>query len=210
MVKGTVFADQPGTLDALQTNLRWYPKDIWWYLLACQWRRIAQEEPFVNRTAEVGDNMGSEIIAAREVRDCLRMALLHTRAYAPYSKWLGTAFSLLRDPDGLGGCLKNALRAAKTVDREHHLGQAYQLLAARFNQLLPEDARLDTALRPFFDRPALILDAERFVSAALANVQDAETKALPLVGSIDQFIDSTDVLSSPGRCLQLQMVYSSS
>ena len=51
------------------TQLAWYPDDVWLWLLACQWRRIDQEEPFVGRTAEVGDELGSRVIAARLVRD---------------------------------------------------------------------------------------------------------------------------------------------
>ena len=39
----------------------WYPDAVWRWLLACQWRRLAQEEAFVQRTAEVGDELGSAV-----------------------------------------------------------------------------------------------------------------------------------------------------
>jgi Domain of unknown function (DUF4037) len=45
-----------------------YPEPVWRWLLGCQWRRLAQEEPFVQRTAEVGDELGSGVIAARLAR----------------------------------------------------------------------------------------------------------------------------------------------
>ena len=63
--------------------------------MACQWRRIDQEEPFVGRAAEVGDELGSQVLAARLVRDAIRMCFLQERLYAPYGKWLGSAFGRL-------------------------------------------------------------------------------------------------------------------
>ena len=53
---GAVFEDGPGDFTRARERLRWYPDDVWLYLLACQWRRIDQEEPFVGRTGEVGDD----------------------------------------------------------------------------------------------------------------------------------------------------------
>ncbi len=56
---GAVFEDATGELTSARERLRWYPDDVWLYLMACQWRRIEQEEPFVGRTGEVGDDLGS-------------------------------------------------------------------------------------------------------------------------------------------------------
>ena len=61
---GAVFHDGLGELGPLRDRLAWYPDDLWRYLLACQWRRIAQEEPFAGRCAEVGDGLGSAVIVA--------------------------------------------------------------------------------------------------------------------------------------------------
>jgi hypothetical protein len=43
---GAVFHDGPGELSQARDRLAWYPHDVWLYVLACQWQRIAQEEPF--------------------------------------------------------------------------------------------------------------------------------------------------------------------
>ncbi|WP_202870597.1 DUF4037 domain-containing protein [Kribbella sp. VKM Ac-2571] len=90
--------------------LAWYPDQIWRWTLACQWSRIAQEEAFVQRTHEVGDELGSRVVAARLVRDLMRLAMLQARTYAPYSKWLGTAFARLGHPDGLDVALATGPR----------------------------------------------------------------------------------------------------
>ena len=92
---GAVFHDGLEELGAVRETLAWYPDDVWLWLLACQWRRLDQEEPFVGRTAEVGDELGSRILAARLARDLMRLCFLLERRYAPYSKWLGSAFARL-------------------------------------------------------------------------------------------------------------------
>ena len=132
ITQGAVFADPDGDLGHLRRRLAWFPDSVWWWLLACQWQRLSQEEPFVQRTAEVGDELGSAILAGRLVRDCMRLALLIGRRYAPYSKWLGTAFAALPDPDGLGSSLVEAIAADTLTAREEALGRAYQLLGERF------------------------------------------------------------------------------
>ena len=58
-------------------------------------------------------------------------------------------------------------------------------------------APVDPALRPYHGRPARVLMADRFADACLATVDDPELRALPLVGGIDQVVDSTDVLADP-------------
>ncbi|HSP73641.1 MAG TPA: DUF4037 domain-containing protein, partial [Gaiellaceae bacterium] len=69
---GAVFHDGPGELTAARSALAWYPDEVCLWLLACQWRRLDQEEPFPGRAAEVGDELGSRVGAARLVRDAIR------------------------------------------------------------------------------------------------------------------------------------------
>lgn len=60
--------------------------------------RLSQEEPFVGRCGEVGDDLGSAVVAARQVRDLIKLCLLMNRAYPLYGKWLGTVFAALPVP----------------------------------------------------------------------------------------------------------------
>lgn len=195
VVAGRVYADD-GRLAAVREALAWYPDQLWRWMLACQWSRIAQEEAFVQRTHEVGDELGSRVVAARLVRDLMRLALLQSRTYAPYTKWLGTAFAGLEHPDGLDNALADAVAAAAYADREQALITAYELVARRHNTLgITEE--LDPSPRPYFDRPAQVIGADRFVHACLATVTDEAVARCGLIGSIDQFADNTDVLSNP-------------
>src|SRR4051812_8117468 len=125
VVAGVVHADETGAIAAVRRSLSWYPDQVWRWLLACQWQRLAQEEAFVARTAEVGDETGSAVTAARLVRDCMRLALLIDRRYAPYQKWLGTTFARGRHTDDLPRQLAAAVAAPDAPARESALGGAY-------------------------------------------------------------------------------------
>jgi Domain of unknown function (DUF4037) len=208
VVAGRVYADPAGELAAVRAALTWYPREVWIWLLACGWRRLDQEEPFVGRAAEVGDELGSRIIAGRQVREVVRLALLLERTYAPYSKWVGTAFARLRAAPDLAPPLARALDAASSPQRESALVEAYELLGRLHNRLAPTD-HVDPTPRFFYDRPFRVLGAGRFVNACLAAVHDADLRALPLVGSVDQFADSTDVLAHSDRAARLRAIYAS-
>ena len=197
---GAVFHDPNGDLKRVRSKLEWYPNDIWLWLLACQWRRIAQEEAFVGRTAEVGDKLGSRILTARLVRDLMRLCFLIERRYTPYSKWLGSAFRNLRIAPGLVPYLDAALKATDYPARETGLCSAYEYIARCYNQLNLTPP-VDPEVRLFYKRPFRVLGGDRFAEVCLAAIHDEWLKGQPLVGSIDQFVDSTDVLSSAHRSL---------
>lgn len=55
--------------------------------------------------------------------------------------------------------------------------------------------------------PFRILGADRFVSSCLEAIGDPRLRDLPLVGSVDQFADSTDVLANPARAARLRAIY---
>jgi hypothetical protein len=206
VVAGPVLADPDGVLADARARLAWYPRDVWWWLLACQWRRIAQEEAFVQRTAEVGDHLGSVVVAARLVRDAMRLALLIARRYAPYSKWLGSAFARLPHPDDLDRHLSAVLTAPDAAARQQALAAGFETLARRYLDL-PGTGRLEPSARPFHDRPALVLGADRFVDDCLHRVADPRLRGLPLIGSVDQFADNTDLTTDPARLQRLRALY---
>jgi hypothetical protein len=189
---GVVFHDGLGLLESYREQLAWFPDDVWRYVLASQWMRLSQEEPFVGRCGEVGDDLGSAVVAARQVRDLMKLCLLMNRVYPPYSKWLGTAFAALGCARELTPHLSGALSAQRWQDREAHLSAAYQIAAGLHNALgLTEP--LDGTVRRFHDRPFRVLDAHRFTDALISTIDDAAVRNLAPVGAIDQYVDNTDV-----------------
>ncbi|NUW33189.1 DUF4037 domain-containing protein [Nonomuraea sp. SMC257] len=200
VTRGEVFHDglPDDGLEAVRAVLRWYPPDVWRYVLACQWRRIAQEEPFPGRCGEVGDELGSAVVGARLAREVMRLALLLRRRYPPYAKWLGSALARLPGSAELGESLGRALAARTWREREAALSAAYGRVAATQNRMgLAEE--LDARVRAFHDRPFQVIGGDRFARALLEAVSDPVVKALPLVGCVDQVADSVEVLLSPAR-----------
>ena len=191
LTTGAVFHDGPGELTRARQHLAWYPDDVWRYVLACQWQRVDQEEPFPGRCAEAGDDLGSRVVTARLARDLMRLCLLMHRRYPPYSKWLGTAFARLPDGAGLAAALAAAISADGYQARERHLTGAMEAIASLHNRL-GLTSPLDPRPRRFFDRPYLVLGAGRFTSALRETIADPRVRDLPLAGAADQFTDSTD------------------
>ncbi len=190
---GAVFHDGLGSLTAARRVLAWYPEQVWRYLLACQWQRISQEEAFVGRCAEVGDDLGSAVVAGRLVRDLMRLCLLLERRYAPYGKWLGSAFRQLAVAESLAPSLRGALAATDYPDRERRLARAYETVAEAQNAS-GLCSRVDPRPRPYHSRPFLVLHAERFAQALARTVTDPWLRDRPLTGGVDQWADSTDFL----------------
>lgn len=194
---GEVFRDDLGALTAARRQLAWYPDQVWRYLLACQWQRISQEEAFVGRCAEVGDELGSAVVTARLVRELMRLCLLLERQYAPYSKWLGSAFGRLPAARQLTPALQGALTATEYSARERHLCDAYEVVGAMQNDT-GLAGRVDPTRRPYHGRPFLVLHAERFAQSLAMTVTHPDLRSLPLTGSVDQWADSTDFLGARG------------
>ncbi|MFF0296655.1 DUF4037 domain-containing protein [Kitasatospora sp. NPDC004614] len=196
LTAGIVLRDDHGTVTAVRRRFRWYPDQLWRYLMACQWQRIAQEEAFVGRCAETGDELGAAVVAARLVRDLMRLTLLQHRSFAPYSKWLGQAFARLPADPVLGPALRAVLAATDHGTREGHLCDAYES-AARAHNALALTEPLDPTRRPYHSRPYLVLHADRFARALQRTVTEPELRDLPLTGAVDQWADSTDLLAHP-------------
>ncbi len=130
-----MFYDGLGQLEPLREQLRYYPHEVWLYLLAVQWMRIGQEEAFVGRCAQVGDDLGSRIIAARLVRDLMRLCFLMEKRYVPYPKWFGSAFAELACASALTSTLTRILQANTWGERQEHMSTAYEYIAKMQNDL---------------------------------------------------------------------------
>ena len=206
VTEGAVFCDPEGDLRRVRSKLQWYPDDIWLWLLACQWRRIAQEEAFIGRTSEVDDELGSRILTARIVRDLIRLCFLIEKRYAPYSKWLGSAFRSLSMASRLTPHLDAALVAMDYPTREKALCCAYEHVARCYNELKLTPA-IDPQVRLFHERPFQVIGGNRFSEVCLAAIDNEWLKQQPLVGSVDQFSDSTDVLNSAHQSRHLINIY---
>lgn len=204
---GAIYHDDTGALTEARLRLQWYPDDVWLYILACQWQRIGQEEAFVGRCAAAGDDLGSRLVAGRLVRDLMQLCFLLERRYALYSKWLGTAFARLDCAGALLPSLTATLAATNIQDREEAMSWAYETIAALHNATGLTES-LDSHVRNYFGRPFRVIGAPRFVKATRNAIPPGPLRQLTsLTGSVDQFADSTDVLSNPRHARALGAIY---
>jgi len=207
LVSGKVYYDGLGELHKIRAKLEFYPRDVWLYLLAAQWTKISQEEAFVGRAGDVGDELGSKVVAARLVREIMKLAFLMERKYAPYSKWLGTAFGRLQIGAKLTPVLHDVLMEKTWKTRERKLAKAYSIVAKQHNALKITKP-LPTRVTKYFSRPYLVIHGDAFASSIKEAIRDPQVKRLPPnIGSIDQFIDSTDVLEQLSMVKRLGVVY---
>jgi hypothetical protein len=193
VVGGPVFRDDDGRLGACREALAWYPDQVWRYLLACQWQKISQEEAFVGRCAEVGDELGSRTVAARLVREVMCLALLLECRYAPYGKWLGSALAATELGQHLQPLLAAAIAAGSYPQRELALCQTYEAVVRWQNRMRLTEP-VDATCRDYYGRPYKVIHAERIVQALRKTLTDPWLSSRPLVGSVDQWADSTDLL----------------
>ena len=193
---GAVFHDGNAKLSAARSALAYFPDDVWLFKIASQWQRIGNEQAFVGRAGQVGDDLGSHVIAARLVRDVMRMGFLLERRYAPYAKWFGSAFSRLPIAPELVPHLNLALSAGAWRARGAALAAAYLVLAQRqqADGLLGE---IEPVIGPYYDRPFTTINADALGAAVQAQIGDPQLRTLPPVGSVDQITDSTPVLEDP-------------
>lgn len=206
---GAVYHDDLG-LEAERARFAYYPQDVWLYLLAAGWTRIGQEEHLMGRAGFVGDEIGSALIAASLVRDLMRLGFLMEKQYAPYPKWFGTAFRQLACAAELEPALRRALAAETWKERENFLVVAYEFLAQKHNALGITEP-LPVSVASFFDRPFRVIHLHAdFAGAIRQQIQDPAVKRLAerrLIGGIDQWSDSTDLLSDTGWRTIVRQLY---
>ena len=204
VVGGPVFHDTTDAYGEVVTALDWYPDGLWRYVLAAGWARLGQELPFVGRTGELGDDAGSRIIASRLCRDLTHLAFLVEKAWMPYPKWSGVALRHLPGGAEMGEALTAVLAASGWPERQRLLSDVIDALAERHRAAgfrLPAPAVV-----PFFARPFLVPDHE--ISASLLRgITDARVDVLPLLGSIEQWCDDVELLTSPERRARAVVLY---
>lgn len=191
---GALFRDDIN-VQAARERLRYYPRDVWLYMLACGWSRIGQDEHLAPRAGAVGDELGASLIGGRLARSIMQLCFLLERRYAPYPKWFGSAFAELDCAAELAPVLQAMQRSENWRDRQRHLCAAFEILNRRHNALRLT-APILPAVQDFHGRGFCVSNAWRYIKPLLAEIRDPDVKAIaaaPLVGSIDQFSDNTDL-----------------
>ncbi|MDA3849859.1 MAG: DUF4037 domain-containing protein [Spirochaetaceae bacterium] len=187
-------------------QLHYYPEDIWRYIMAQQWSLIGQEEAFLGRCGQEGDELGSSLVAGRLVQHLMYLCFHMEKEYAPYSKWLGTAFSKLSCASDLYPILEKINHAKKWQKRESFLVKAYRVVLKRFNRLGIIDP-LDTEARDYYGRPYRVVFGSEIAGKIKQSIKAPEVRSLPSLGNIDQITQSSALLEHNHRINKMAYLY---
>jgi len=203
LTAGRVFVDM---LDIQKTRdkLAFYPQNVKLYLIASQWSIIGEEEAFVKRCAQVGDDLGSRIVCTRIAERLMRLCFLYKNRYAPYSKWFGTAFGQL-SLDDIHGEITAALSADTTAKREDHILNA-QILVAKLHNSCDLTEPLEIKVWEY-GRDAKIISAGNFAAVVREKITNPELKNCPFIGSMSQIGNLEQLWDNPHNRDKIYQLY---
>lgn len=189
---GEIFHDTLG-FSKYQKKLQYYPKEIWHYIMRVQWGRVGDELGHHARSGQSGDELGSRVLAARMVRRIIKLSFLIEGKYAPYSKWVGRAFSHLAIAKKLEPLLLEILQQPKWMKRQIAITKAHVLLAKQHNKnkiTKPIAVKTDN----FHGRNYLVFNVVPVMQALDSTIRDPRIKNLRhKIGAIDQFMDHAKI-----------------
>jgi hypothetical protein len=195
VVAGPVSHDSAGEITEIRKRLEWYPDDVWRYVIASDWARLAEEMPLMSRAGGRGDDLGSRVIAARLVDIAMHLGFMLEQQWPPYSKWKGLMFARLPRMDVVLPAFTATLQAGTWRERQASLAMALDEIL-NIQRAVGFPTR-PTATVPFWDRPYLHPD-EQIIDDLLSTVTNPSLRALHrLRGSIEQQTDNVALLVDP-------------
>ena len=207
VTSGKVFHDGLDELEEIRRKFHYYPRDVWLYQIVAQWIKIFEDREFISRCGDVGDELGSMMVASHQVNKLMRLCFLMERKYAPYTKWFGTAFSELGCATELGPIFKDVLLSLTWKERETNLSRAYRIIA-RMHNALKITRPIVEDVSNYGGRPYIVFESPHLIHDIVTSFTDEGVKAIKHgLGSVNQFVDSTDQLSHNSLVKMLKLVY---
>jgi len=204
---GKVFIDMLG-LSEVRDKLSFYPRDVKLYLIASQWALIAQEQAFVKRCSDSGDEIGSRIVCTRIAERLMRLCFLYMDKYAPYSKWFGAGFRYLAIDDEIRAAITAAIGADTIYKREKYIVQA-QVLVAELHNKSNITQSLDIRVQKYYGRDIDVIFADEIAEKVKEKISDLDLKQCPLIGSMSQVGNFVSLSDSPRMSDRIRRLYES-
>ena len=202
---GKLFEDQLDIGKTLE-KLRFYPEAVRLYLIASNWSLIAEEQAFMKRCSDVGDEIGSVLVCGRIAERLMRLCFLYCGKYAPYSKWFGTGFAHLLVDNAIKQALRNAVTAADIETREDSLVLAQHLVAELHNTMGITDP-VSTEIVPYFGRNIKVIFCDSIAEAVQEKLRGTELEHLPLIGSLSEVAEMTVLSDDPAHRERVKKLY---
>lgn len=184
--QGEIYYDGLEELREVRDKFRYYPDDVWLYIYMVQWEMIGTKEAFMGRSGQAGDELGSRVMATQIVEQVMRLCFIMEKAYIPYEKWFGTAFSHLTCASELTYLLLRVLDGKTWEERDDALGEVYEIIVRMHNDLKvtkPMKIKMDS----FHGRPYKTLNAYAFYEAIKKELAPPFRDLKYQLGSVDQY-----------------------
>jgi hypothetical protein len=206
VTSGKIFHDDLN-LQSIRGKFKYYPEEVWLYMLASQWQKISQEEAFPGRCNSVNDKLGSQIVLTRIVHNLIYLCFIMEKQYATYNKWFGSLFKRLKIAKVLEPILEECLTVSTWQEQETLLCKAYSIIAEKHNSLKITE-QLEISTRNYFERPYKVLFAPRFVNTIDKVIKvKYPTMSDNYIGSVNQFSDTPDIYEEFKITKKLKCLY---
>jgi hypothetical protein len=190
VTKGEVYFDGLGELNKIREKFQYYPDDVWMYIYMIQWERLGNVEMFMGRSGQVGDELGSRVLAAEIVHNIMDLCFTMEKQYIPYRKWFGLAFSRLKCAPNLTHLLLEALHQPGWEKRQEILADVYRIIADMHNELrLTRQIKIEAD--DFHGRPFKVIHALKVRDEIEKNLQPFFANLKYKLGALDQWISHT-------------------
>lgn len=189
LTSGKLFVDGLNLKETLNI-ISFYPEKIKLFLIASNWALIAEEQAFVKRCFDVGDEIGSSLVCTRIAERLMRLSFLYYNKYAPYSKWFGKAFQLLPVAEEIKTTIHNAITANNIEDREDSIVLAQKRLADLHNSLHITEF-VPVQIESYYGRDIKVIFADKIFEATIKQLQGTSLADYPFIGSFSQIANFT-------------------
>lgn len=205
LTSGTLFVDGLHLKEQLR-KISFYPEEIRLFLIASNWSLIAEEQAFVKRCSDVGDELGSILACVRICERLMRLAFLYCGRYAPYSKWFGTAFRQLPIEEAIKIAIHGAMTAKSISDREEHLVTGQKLLADWHDSFRITEP-VNVKIQSYFGRSSKVIYADRIAEAVKGKLKNTPLFDFPLVGTMSEVSNFVTLSDNPLYRKNIKLLY---
>jgi len=192
LTEGKIFFDSLGTITQIRSTLSTFPKDILRIKLASLWDMISNEEAFIGRCVDIGDDIGLRLITARIVNILMKICYYLEERYIPYSKWFGSGFDRLLIGKEIKASLMSCLTMKEAEKIQLSLADMYSRIVSYQNSKSLTES-IDSNVQYYYSRPYTVIFANRIVDALVDSIEDQEIKMCDyrLIG-LEQKVDGMD------------------
>ncbi|MFW6269111.1 MAG: DUF4037 domain-containing protein [Bacillota bacterium] len=179
ITSGEVFYDGLNKLNKVRDFFQFYPEDIFKIKLAGLWNSISQEEAFIGRNIDLGEEIGVRLISSRIVNYLIKICFYLEKTYPLYSKWFTKAFKDLNCYSHFKQLFKDILTTKNTESLDELLAQAYKKILIWQNKLdlTPE---INLEVTDYYGRPYKVIFAEKIYNYLLESINNKKLKKVDI------------------------------